>query len=336
LKTFTSSVALLAAGVIALHADPPAGYYTTAEGKAGHELREALHTIIRNHHSLPYSSSGFDTSDALKILDQNPAETNSVSLVYNGFSALISSFGITAGWNREHQWPNSYGIDDVAPAYSDLFNLRACDATVNSSRGNKYFDFSDTNSASYRFPAHLEAPLCSTDSDSWEPRPSERGDIARAMFYLATRYTGDVPNEPELVLTDDVALINATNSYMGRLSTLLAWHAADPVDAAEQLRNDRIYALYQTNRNPFVDHPEWVNLTFAPAHTNPPVLTIAAQSNSVTLSWLATNQTSHLEFTTNLSGLWFTVTIPPTLTNGHFSIARPNTIPHAFFRLSIK
>ena len=70
---------------------------------------------------------------------------------------------------REHQWPNSYAMDDRQPAYSDLFNLRAEDDNVKSARGNKYYDVSDMNSTSYRFPANPEAPLCSTDSDSWEP-----------------------------------------------------------------------------------------------------------------------------------------------------------------------
>jgi endonuclease I len=56
------------------------------------------------------------------------------------------NYGVN-GWNREHLWPNSYGFDiDVTttwPALRDLFNLRPCDSQVNSSRGNKYYDFSD-------------------------------------------------------------------------------------------------------------------------------------------------------------------------------------------------
>ena len=39
------------------------------------------------------------------------------------------------------------------------------------------------------------------------------------------------------------------------LAGLLAWHEADPPDARERLRNDRI-AAEQHNRNPYVDHPE--------------------------------------------------------------------------------
>jgi endonuclease I len=45
---------------------------------------------------------------------------------------------------------------------------------------------------------------------------------------------------------------------MGKLATLLKWHEQDPVDAFETRRNDMIYSKYQHNRNPFIDHPEWV------------------------------------------------------------------------------
>jgi len=69
------------------------------------------------------------------------------------------------------------------------------------------------------------------------------------------------------------------------------------------LRNDRVYS-YQTNRNPFIDHPKWVNLTFAPAHTIPPVLHITGMPPTITLSWLATNQSTRLEFSTNIVVGW--------------------------------
>ena len=48
---------------------------------------------------------------------------------------------------------------------------------------------------------------------------------------------------------------------MGRLSVLLAWHHEDPVDAVELHRNDVISA-HQGNRNPFIDHPDWVSCVF--------------------------------------------------------------------------
>jgi len=285
------------------------------------------------HRVIRYSSGANNTRPALEVLDANPAATNEVLLVYSGSNVLAATF--PDGWNREHLWPNSYGLDDVEPAYSDLHNLRPCDPGVNSARGNKHYDTSDPTSPGYNPVAHPRAPLCSTDTDSWEPRPTDRGDLARALFYMATRYRGTASNEPALFLTDETHLIFSTTNLMGRLSTLLQWHAADPPDAAEQLRNDRVYSLYQTNRNPYVDHPEWVNLTFAPAHTNPPVLNISLLAQGFALTWLATNQVTQLEYATNVTGAWFNVTNTPILTNSQWLVVWTNAAPTALFRLHL-
>ena len=39
---------------------------------------------------------------------------------------------------------------------------------------------------------------------------------------------------------------------------LVKWHNNDPVDIYETNRNDAVYTI-QKNRNPFIDHPEFVN-----------------------------------------------------------------------------
>ena len=100
-----------------------------------------------------------------------------------------------------------------------------------------------------------------------------RGDIARAMMYADVRYEGGNHGvtgavEPNLILTDVEGLIaasqtgqNITTAYMGMLTVLLQWHVQDPVDAYERRRNDVVHA-FQGNRNPFVDHPEWVECLF--------------------------------------------------------------------------
>ena len=99
----------------------------------------------------------------------------------------------------------------------------------------------------------------------WGPR---RGDMARAILYMAIRYeggrhTGTNQSEPDLELTNDRAKIVITGTspaYMGLLSTLIAWHQADPPNAAERARNEVIYS-FQGNRNPFIDRPEWGTTT---------------------------------------------------------------------------
>src|SRR3546814_16944553 len=88
--------------------------------------------------------------------------------------------------------------------------------------------------------------------------------MARAVMYMAIRYEGGRDahtdqSEPDLELTDNRSLIVKTSgspAYMGLLSTLLAWHQADPPDDAERGRNEVVYS-FQGNRNPFIDHPEW-------------------------------------------------------------------------------
>ena len=243
---------ILSAWLIALvnfaQADPPHSYYASTIGKTGIELRSALHDIIDEHRVIKYSSKNPDTADALAKLDANPGTPNSVILIYSRRSEPISNFGTTSGWNREHLWCNSYGIDKRGPAYSDLHNLRAADASVNSARSNKIFDTSDTRDAKYQKPGHSEAKLTSEDSDSWEPPTNVRGEIARSAFYMDVRYSGDKANENDLQLTKDLSAISSDTVFFGSLDTLLKWHIADPVDAAERTRNDLVYSDYQTTR----------------------------------------------------------------------------------------
>ncbi|MEI8346896.1 MAG: endonuclease, partial [Pseudomonadota bacterium] len=228
------------------------------------DLREALHLIIRNHTVYPYGGHSISAADGLKDLDQDPANTNNVILVYSRRSEPKSTFGKVYGWNREHLWANSYGLDYRPPSFTDLHNLRAEDFSVNCARGNKFYDQSNTNDVKYHFPAHVEAAQVSADHDSWEPPDEVKGDIARSLFYMAVRYTGDITNEPALKITNETETITSTHTLMGRLDTLLRWHIEDPVDDRERLRNDRVYTNWQHNRNPFVDHPEYVVPIFDP------------------------------------------------------------------------
>lgn len=316
------------------HAAPPPGYYARTEGKSGTALRAALHGIISGHTNVPYSTNGFDTSDALMVLDEDPANTNNVFLTYAQRSEPKSTFAMTTGWDREHLWPNSYGLDSVEPAFSDLRNLRAEDASVNSARGNKFYDISDTRSASYRHPAHAEAPLCSTDSNSWEPPGQVKGDIARALLYMVVRYTGDKAREPALFLTDATNQISATTNLMGRLTVLLRWHEEDPVDDRERARDELIYTRFQGNRNPFVDRPEWVRLAFWPE------IQIVRSGNDGAVYWPAEYSSAIVEYSfqtvappfwqsvgparaTNGNTLLITFTYPPGPEAGYFRLRLP-------------
>ncbi|MDA4885401.1 endonuclease [Streptomyces sp. MS2A] len=220
-------------------------YYKDAIGKTGDSLKAALHTIISDQTKLSYSA----VWDALKATDEDPDNSGNVILLYSGVSRSKSlNGGDTGDWNREHVWAKSHGDfgTSTGPG-TDIHHLRPSDVRVNSVRGNK--DFDNGGSAVSGGGGSL------TDSDSFEPRDAVKGDVARMIFYMAVRYEGG-DGFADLEANDRVD--NGSNPYIGKLSVLKAWNDEDPPDAFEERRNQVIYDEYQHNRNPFVDHPEWV------------------------------------------------------------------------------
>ncbi len=223
----------------------PGDYYVGAEGKSGAALKAALHSIISNQTKLTYDQ----VWNALKDTDQDPANSNNVIEIYSGRSISKSSNGGGVDdWNREHVWAKSHGdFGTVTGPGTDIHHLRPEDVSVNAARGNLDFDNGGT--------AVSQCSGCTADSDSFAPRAAVRGDVARMIFYMAVRYSGD-DGFADLELNNSVD--NGTAPYIGKLSVLKAWAAADPPDAFEKRRNEVIYSTYQHNRNPFIDHPEWI------------------------------------------------------------------------------
>ncbi|MEU6334152.1 endonuclease [Streptomyces cellulosae] len=222
-----------------------ADYYEGAEGKTGEALKSALNSIISDQTKLSYSA----VWDALKETDEDPSNSGNVILLYSGVSRSKSANGGNTGdWNREHVWAKSHGDfgTSTGPG-TDIHHLRPADVQVNSVRGNK--DFDNGGSAVANGGGSL------TDSDSFEPRDAVKGDVARMIFYMAVRYEG-TDGWPDLEPNNSVS--NGSAPYIGKLSVLKEWHEQDPPDSFEQHRNDVIYESYQHNRNPFIDHPEWV------------------------------------------------------------------------------
>jgi endonuclease I len=225
-------------------------YYAAALGKSGDSLKNALHTII----SSGVTKLSYDAVwNALKVTDQDPSNSANVILLYSGTSRSKTLNGGDSGdWNREHVWAKSHGDFGTATGPgTDLHHLRPEDVAVNSLRDNK--DFDNGGSAAGGAPGNY------TDADSWEPRNAVKGDVARMIFYMAVRYEGG-DSFPDLEV--DNATSGGTAPRIGKLSALIAWSAQDPPDAFERNRNQVIYSTYQHNRNPFVDHPEWVSSIF--------------------------------------------------------------------------
>ena len=231
--------------------DAPADYYEGTEGLSGDELKQALHDIIDDHTTLTYS----EVKSAIPDTDADPNNSGNVILLYSGKSEPVGG-----NWNREHTWAKSHGDfgNAVGPG-TDLHHLRPTIPDVNSRRGNLDFD-----NGGEEVPG---APGNFYDSDSWEPRDEVKGDVARMILYMTVRYEGD-DSYPDLEPNEEVN--NGKAPYHGRLSVLMEWSNQDPPDAFEKNRNNVIYEQYQHNRNPFIDHPEWVNAIWGDGETPDP------------------------------------------------------------------
>lgn len=199
------------------------------------------------------------------------------------------------GINREHIWPKSRGFngdDDTKEsggARGDLMHLWAGDGKVNTNvhnnlcygnvdKSKSYSDYgntkTDADKEKYDYvKGNLRGTSLTKGSGTvFEPQDSDKGDIARSVFYMVARYnnlSGTASfidsNEPNLTVLDEVydesevRMSTETKAFsMGVLSDLLNWHRMDPVDEYEIHRNNLLFKNYTNNRNPFIDFPEWV------------------------------------------------------------------------------
>jgi endonuclease I len=224
----------------------PTGYYNGTENKQGEELKAALNDIISGQTVYSY----FYSKEIFKLSDADPDSSGNIIEIYTGRSWPNDDYGSGGNQlNREHVWAKSHGnFADVQPMYGDVHNLRPSDASVNTDKSNLDYDMGGTQ--------HPEATGCYFTDHNWEPRDADKGDVARIILYMDTRYQGE-NGELDLIAVDEVD----TYPYPkhGKLSTLLLWNLQDPPDAFERNRNNVIYS-FQHNRNPFIDNPYFAEL----------------------------------------------------------------------------
>lgn len=230
----------------------PLGYYSSLEGKSGLILKQAVSDIISDSNIVRVQNYG-DVYSVLKDADQNPQNSGQVWMLYDELPISkidIQTDNSTIGkWNREHIYSQSRlgipsifipvsipdginiyrlttGLSDIEASHDDMHHLRAVGGQENSSRSNRNFG------VDYNGPTGTLG--------SW------RGDVARAIFYMALRYDGlNVENgNPSVTPTGRI----------GDLATLLSWNVSDASDDFEMNRNNIIYT-WQMNRNPFIDYP---------------------------------------------------------------------------------
>jgi len=277
----------------------PAGYYNSATG-TGYTLKTQLYNIIKGHTDNGYSGlyTTYQTSDRdyfyendgtiLDMYSENPTGIDP----YNYSAGTTDRCGSYSAegdcYNREHIIPQSV-FNSNAPMVSDAHFITPTDGKVNGQRSN--YPHGTVASASWtsKNGSKLGSSGVSGYSGTvFEPINEFKGDIARMYFYFATRYENTVSGY-------GYDMFNGTSDQVftpAFLSMLLTWNAQDPVSSREIARNNAIYAQ-QNNRNPYIDHPEYVQAVWNPvADTQAPTaasnLTVTGTTSStVSLSWTA-------------------------------------------------
>lgn len=243
--------------------------------------------LIDIYSDFPYSTSNTNKDGKANIDDEK--------------CVWISGGEVGEGLNREHTVPQSwFGKKD--PMVADVFHIYPTDAHANNHRsshlygevypkgsgstwshdgyseygalGNTYKDATDLANSKYTYDGK-EYTLVAYSGTVYEPKDEFKGDLARGIFYMATRYASPETNDG----TDCSTWQNKSNpSHFGggtddkfgltpyTVALLLKWHRQDPVSEKELLRNEVIYGntkynksnYKQGNRNPFIDYPELV------------------------------------------------------------------------------
>ncbi|MBO7615712.1 MAG: endonuclease [Bacteroidales bacterium] len=244
----------------------PANYYNSANGLTGHQLKVALHGIIKGHTSISYAQlwNAFWSTDNKGngvVWDMYSDRPNGTPpyVYYLGQDQCGNYSGEGDCYNREHSWPQSWFNND-ATARTDLHHIFPVDGWVNNKRAN--FAFGEVGSASWTSQNGSKLGSCKTPGFSgtvFEPIDEYKGDFARAIMYMSVRYY----TEDGSWSSSDMTTKSEIQPWA--IDLLLRWNEQDPVSDKEKERNEAIYNDYQYNRNPFVDHPEYARMIWDPS-----------------------------------------------------------------------
>lgn len=143
--------------------------------------------------------------------------------------------------NTEHTWPQSKFTTRFPEAMqkSDIHHLYPTDSQLNSRRSSLQFGLVGKDMEKLKCAQNrLGQEVSGKGGTVFEPPAAHRGNVARAIFYFATRYKMKVGDVQE--------------------ATLKKWNHEDPVDEEEMQRNNMIEDV-QGNRNPYIDYPELID-----------------------------------------------------------------------------
>lgn len=218
-------------------------YYSTISASSPSFL-SSLSALINPHTVISYTNYKTTVMTQFEIRDT----TEGRSLVVCSYTGERKIFDdpfdwTTVGYSREHtfshSWMPTYPADGnpAKPEYSDQHNLYPVNQNnANSPRSNHPMGIVTGNV----LHTYLEGKTGYNGSQIvYEPRDEQKGNAARAMFYMATAYNGIGGNNWHLPTGQDQEILKT-------------WHMNDLPDNYEIARNEYIFSQ-QGNRNPYVD-----------------------------------------------------------------------------------
>ena len=252
----------------------PDGYYDNATG-VNYELKSQLYEIINNHNDQGYNS--LDDFYIIYDIDNYYENDNTILDIYsenpNGIDPYNFSTENSCGnyssegdcYNKEHIIPQSVYSSDY-PMKSDAHQVLPTDGRVNGFRSAYPYGVVGQNLVSQsgisnptqngsKLGNNLDEGFSSGYSNIvFEPIDEFKGDVARIYFYFITRYENLVSSWSNYDMFDGSSDKVLEDTF---LNILMNWHLNDPVSQKEIDRNNNIY-IYQGNRNPFIDQPDYV------------------------------------------------------------------------------
>ena len=270
-------------------------YYSNIDPTSSSFIPDLENLIRSNYVKITYDNYKTTIIPDYESKD-NGDGTRSVFGVYTGHEYVYTEPFAWDTLSREHTWCYSWMPSHGSTStdeYSDqhhLFPVHQNKANVRRSN----HPLGIVQNVTYQY---LDGKLGTNAAGEtvYEPRDEHKGDAARAILYMTVRYDGTNGNTWNFDWLNNVKLPDLDEAPQS-LEMLLQWHEQDPPDKWEIERNDYIYSK-QKNRNPFVDHPEYVsyidfndlsklNPTFDAEPDNPPSNFLAeAHGDTIVVKW---------------------------------------------------
>ena len=173
-------------------------------------------------------------------------------------------------YNREHSIPKSWwgGSTAAGSQGADPFIVIPADKFVNNKRSS--YPLGKVARATF---TSIDGYSKLGDADSsygysgtvFEPNDNVKGDLARIVFYSIVKYENSfkwTSGAGSVIYSGDKNKNFGLTDYAVRLFT--KWNEMDPPDAWEISVNNALNNI-QGNKNPFIEHPEYVNMIWGNA-----------------------------------------------------------------------